>query len=193
MTLTSPRPRSRLLSADWLAAALAALAQGGLAAVAIEPLARQLGVTKGSFYHHFESLDALVVALVQEWEREGTDAVIAALELVPEPRERLRRLVQVSWERLDHMRAEAALAAAAASGDARVASAFQRVTVKRLAYVERLYRTTGLTRRDARQRALLTLSTYLGTIALVDVGAIDSERQLASYMRFVEGVLSPIR
>lgn len=191
MTETSPRSRIRLLSRDWLDAAIVALTRGGLAAVAIEPIARQLGVTKGSFYHHFDSLDVFVIALVQEWEREGTDAVIAALDLVADPRERFRRLVHVSWERLDHLRAEAALAAAAASGDVRVAPAFQRVTAKRLRYVERLYRASGLGQRDARQRALLTLSAYLGTIALVQVGAIESERQLATYMGYVEGVLSP--
>jgi Bacterial regulatory proteins, tetR family len=34
------------------AAALAAIAKGGLAAVAVEPLAARLGATKGSFYWH---------------------------------------------------------------------------------------------------------------------------------------------
>lgn len=42
-----------LSKADWTEAALAALARDGLASVAVEPLALQLGTTKGSFYWHF--------------------------------------------------------------------------------------------------------------------------------------------
>src|SRR4051794_41398282 len=38
----------------WEAAALDAFEAGGLRAVAVEPLARALGVTKGSFYWHFK-------------------------------------------------------------------------------------------------------------------------------------------
>ncbi|MGH3388225.1 MAG: TetR family transcriptional regulator, partial [Actinomadura sp.] len=42
--------KTRLSRADWANAALEAIAEGGLAAVAIEPLATRLGTTKGSFY-----------------------------------------------------------------------------------------------------------------------------------------------
>ena len=41
---------ARLTRDDWSEAALRALAAGGLAAVAVEPLATSLGTTKGSFY-----------------------------------------------------------------------------------------------------------------------------------------------
>src|SRR5437016_3886063 len=49
-----PRPRDRrtLTRADWIGAALDALARDGLRAVAVEPLAERLGATKGSFYWH---------------------------------------------------------------------------------------------------------------------------------------------
>jgi hypothetical protein len=41
--------KSRLSRERWIEAALDALADGGVAAVAVEPLAARLGVTKGSF------------------------------------------------------------------------------------------------------------------------------------------------
>jgi AcrR family transcriptional regulator len=44
---------------DWIRAAGRRLAQGGAAAVAVEALARDLGVTKGSFYWHFRDRAAL--------------------------------------------------------------------------------------------------------------------------------------
>ena len=59
--------RSRLRSDDWLNAGLRLLADEGLAGVKIDVLASRLGVTKGSFYWHFESLSAFLEALVEHW------------------------------------------------------------------------------------------------------------------------------
>ncbi|MBX3276086.1 MAG: TetR/AcrR family transcriptional regulator [Sandaracinaceae bacterium] len=183
------RGRPGLEPSDWIDAAIEALAEGGLPAVAIEPLARRLGVTKGSFYHHFGSLDALVEAVLEAWEEGGTDRVIRDLDAQADPRERLRALVHVSWDRLDHLRAEGALSAAAASGDARVAPVVARVTAKRLAYVERIYRALGHPRAAARRRALHALAAYLGTVTLVGAGAIGGERELRAYARHLEAAL----
>ena len=60
---------------DWAAAALAAIADGGLAAVAVEPLAARLGTTKGSFYWHFANRDALLAAALALWEETTTTDV----------------------------------------------------------------------------------------------------------------------
>ena len=54
--------RNNLTAERWAEAALDAMAQGGLNAVAVEPIARQLGVTKGSFYWHFTNRGSLVAA-----------------------------------------------------------------------------------------------------------------------------------
>src|SRR5689334_3604059 len=39
------------------------------AAVGVEPLARTLGVTKGSFYAHYRDRDELITAALAEWAR----------------------------------------------------------------------------------------------------------------------------
>src|SRR3954453_8612881 len=72
--------RASLTSDDWTRAALEALARGGLAAVAVEPLAKELGATKGSFYWHFADRSALLEAALDLWERRDTDRVIAAVD-----------------------------------------------------------------------------------------------------------------
>jgi AcrR family transcriptional regulator len=77
--------RSLLGREQWLTAAVAALIRGGLDAVAVEPLATSLGVTKGSFYWHFENRDALIAALVEQWEAVGTEQVIAELDAIAPP------------------------------------------------------------------------------------------------------------
>ena len=51
--------RITLTAANWAEAALDAIAENGIEAVAVEPLARRLGVTKGSFYWHFTHREAL--------------------------------------------------------------------------------------------------------------------------------------
>src|SRR2546426_3678342 len=95
MALSSQtRGASRPLSAaDWVRAAMDAIVEGGAAAVAVEPLAARLGTTKGSFYHHFENRDALIVAALEDWERSQTEAVIARVALIPAPAERLRAVM----------------------------------------------------------------------------------------------------
>lgn len=48
----------------WLDAARIALLNGGLEAVSIAALARSMGLTRGAFYWHFESRDALLDVLL---------------------------------------------------------------------------------------------------------------------------------
>ena len=62
------------MKAQWLSAGLEALRKGGVGAVRVERLAAGVGVTKGSFYHHFRDRDALLEALLEYWSREMTDA-----------------------------------------------------------------------------------------------------------------------
>ena len=65
---------------DWMRAARLALLRGGVDAVRVELLARELGVTKGSFYWHFRDRTALLDALVREWETELAEDIIPRLQ-----------------------------------------------------------------------------------------------------------------
>jgi AcrR family transcriptional regulator len=55
---------------DWLRAARLALLKGGASEVRVERLARDLRVTKGSFYWHFKDREELLELLLREWEEE---------------------------------------------------------------------------------------------------------------------------
>ena len=63
---------NRLSVSDWMRAARLALLHSGPDGVRVEPLARALGVTKGSFYWHFRDRADLLEALVVEWEAEAS-------------------------------------------------------------------------------------------------------------------------
>lgn len=61
-TRTAPDARRRLLDA-----ALALVREQGYAATTVDDLCRAAGVTKGAFFHHFASKEALGVAAVEHW------------------------------------------------------------------------------------------------------------------------------
>jgi len=54
--------------------------QGGVEAVRVEKLARNLHVTKGSFYWHFRDREELLEALLREWEQELLQEIIPQLK-----------------------------------------------------------------------------------------------------------------
>jgi AcrR family transcriptional regulator len=151
----------RLTRDDWITAALAAIADGGLAGVSVEPLAVRLGATKGSFYWHFENRDALLEAAVSRWEKETTTDVVAEITLARDaPASQFRRLVAGVIERAEQDRVGPALLASAAHPA--VAPALERVTATRLDLITMVLRRLGFAQAQARRRALLAYSAYLG-------------------------------
>lgn len=66
---------------SWLDAALQALASGGVDKVRVESLAKNLGVTKGSFYWHFKDRQELLDALIEYWNDEMTRTVVENAKL----------------------------------------------------------------------------------------------------------------
>jgi len=151
----------RLTRDDWITAALAAIADGGLAAVGVEPLAARLGATKGSFYWHFENRDALLEAAISRWEQETTTDVVAEITAARDaPANQFRRLVAGVIERSEQDRVGPALLASAAHPA--VAPVLERVTAARLGLITVVFRRLGFTEAQARRRALLAYSSYLG-------------------------------
>lgn len=167
-----------LTAEDWVRAAVRAISEGGVDAVAVEPLAKKLGVTKGSFYWHFENRKALLEATVKRWEDEETEAVISATGEITDPRERLVRVFDeatsdevlggghVSGSGVYYSRAfEQGISDAA--DDPVVGPVLRRVTERRVDYLEECYRALGFSPEEARHRALLVYAAYVGTLRLV--------------------------
>ena len=72
--------RTRLSAEDWELGALELIAESGIGALAVEALARRLGVTKGSFYWHFRTREALLLSALERWERYEERDVLAQIE-----------------------------------------------------------------------------------------------------------------
>ncbi len=79
---------------DWLEIGLMTLGEeGNAAALTIDGLSTRLGVTKGSFYHHFDNAQDFKEQLLTYWEDTVTHAIIAATEGAESLSERLDRLL----------------------------------------------------------------------------------------------------
>jgi AcrR family transcriptional regulator len=164
-------PSRPLSAADWIEAAMAAIVEGGVAAVAIEPLAIRLGATKGSFYHHFSNRDALIVAALEDWEGSQTEAVIERLDLISDPGERLRAVLAAAFaDRAGGVR-DAALMAAATHP--LVKPIVERVTARRLRYFTERYVQLGLPKPRARHRAVMLYVSYIGVFDCLRLGLAD--------------------
>lgn len=160
--------RIRLSAADWEQAALDVLAESGVSAVAVEPLARRLGVTKGSFYWHFPNRDALLKAAIERWERGDEAEVLVPAEAIANPQQRLRELIrQVSFERQSHAIFAALLKAL---DQPQIQPIIERVSERRLSFLSAAFRDAGLDAKSATNRARLTYTAYVGFLQLSQIG-----------------------
>jgi AcrR family transcriptional regulator len=183
------RRRRRLSADDWARAALAAIGEGGVGAVAVEPIAARLGVTKGSFYWHFRDRRALLEAALCCWEREQTEAVIDAMAAEPDLVRRLRRLFAGA---IDGRRDPAELTLLAAAGDPAVAAALRRVTGRRISYMARVFEELGLAPATARSHALIAYNAYLGYLQLAHAAPEVLPRSPAARQRYLSDLLGAL-
>lgn len=156
--------RAQLSAQDWTDAALRALADGGVAAVRVDALARGLGVTRGSFYWHFADRDALLRTALEQWERTVTAQVIERMENVASPLERFERLVRVAFGAEAIPGLQPAILAHASHPV--VEPVLRRVTARRIGFIAEIYQDLGLAPEAARRRAVITYATYLGWLDL---------------------------
>ena len=187
----STAKKRRLSRKDWINHALVVLARGSLADVAVEPMTESLGVTKGSFYWHFEDRAELVTAALERWEYVSTTVVINFLEKF-EPRERLRRLIRLGYEDRDIGMQFATLAADA--NDPLVEPALRRVSEARLEFLNRTYRALGFSPARARHSSLLAYSAYVGLFHLQRAAPRKSPigaKALGAYLDYLVGTLVP--
>lgn len=149
--------------ASWVAAGLARLRRDGIGAVRVELLARDLGVSKGSFYWHFAKRSELLTEILAAWRRSDTTAMIeAAKARGGSPQDRLWTLFEFIASS-DHGLERAVRGWAAT--DAAAADSLAQVDRRRLAYLEDLFAAMGFDAPDAGARAGLAYASVVGEAA----------------------------
>jgi AcrR family transcriptional regulator len=182
MPATPRTPRDR-----WIAVGLDALAEAGPEAVRVETLAATLGVTKGGFYGHFANRDALLSALLDEWERRATDGVLAQVEAEGgEATVRMRRAGALTFSE-EILPIDLAVRSWARR-DATVAERLRRVDNIRIDYLRSMFGTYLTDPLEIEARSTLAFAAAIGVdLMAADHGAYSQADVLERASSFVVG------
>ena len=144
----------------WVLGALDIIAQTGAHGLRVEPLARLVGVSKGSFYWFFHDVEDLKHHVLVYWRDELNEPVFESIREFDVPlRERLAFLVrQVMFEGLG--RYDAAIRAWGLT-DRRVRAFVQNVDRTRLAFMEEIFAQGGPASADSHMRAHLFYRAFI--------------------------------
>ncbi|WGW13980.1 TetR/AcrR family transcriptional regulator [Saxibacter everestensis] len=156
-----PRAGGVVSREDWVEHAYSVFITEGISALTVEGLAQRLSISKGSFYWHFKNRRDLVTAVLDQWERLATDAVIEASNASgPSGEHRLEALFRRLAAEDDARPSEQSLYSA--GNEPAVQAVLERVTERRIGYVAELLGVCGFDKDEARRRAVLSLSILLG-------------------------------
>ena len=167
------------------------IAEKGIRAVAVELLAKRMGVTKGSFYWHFPNRNALLEQSLLRWEKHDAANLQTSLGAIADPRERLRSFfIRTSREKLTH---DVYSALCTAADHPMVEPLLERVAERRMKHIESAFGEIGFTPSEASHRARLTYSTYLGFLQLQRQHQAPnlSSEEFEAYMAHVIATLIP--
>lgn len=178
---------SRTSPADWIRAGIEALRRGGVSAVRVEPLATELGVTKGSFYWHFRDRAHLLEAILSNWEEE-TRWLVRQASRLPSPSARAQRYFELVAGTRHHPPDSEILAWARHDRD--VARRVEATERRRLAFIRRQFIAAGLPAREAARRAEVAYLATQGRIERISRGA-GTYRSLPRFTRQLFALLLP--
>jgi AcrR family transcriptional regulator len=149
----------QLSAKDWLDQGLRTLAERGFTALKAEPLAKAMGVSRGSFYWHFADIGAFHAAILKHWREVAAEQIIANLEAAADHEDPLALLLRRAFG--GRLALENAVRTWA-TVDPMARSAVQAIDRRRLGYVENLFRASGLSDAVARARAQIFYWAFLG-------------------------------
>lgn len=181
------QPSTRLSAEDWLEVGYTVLAREGVRALKVERLCQEAGVTRGSFYWHFEDIEKYRAALVESWNRflERDRKALSELDALP-PRERLSALtltiVSPQYWMLERAMREWARLDPVAADNIRAADRLL------LRTVIKAYRDYGFSPEDAKLRAELTFAAGIGLLHLTS--SAEQAQSVAQRERFLALMLS---
>jgi AcrR family transcriptional regulator len=155
---------TRTPRSNWIDEGLRALADGGPDGVRITALARELGVTRGGFYWHFDGRSALLEEMLDSWERVVIDEVIERVESKGgDARAKLRHLFAIaSAGGQELVKIELAIRDWARR-DKTVARRLKRVDNRRMEYVRPLFGAFCADEEEVEARCMIAMSLFIGS------------------------------
>ncbi len=143
---------------QWIEAGQSVLRTQGISGVRIGALTKKLGVSSGSFYHHFKNMDAYHHALTEYYAKEQWQRILdqAGANNLGTPVERLKAIGRTSAR--THFAKLAYAMRAWANISAQAAAAVQEFDLIGFGYLESQLREIGFAKTDAKVRAFLMIA-----------------------------------
>lgn len=183
------RGEPTVTAADWVQAALQLIAESGLNALTVDRLASRLGVTKGSFYWHFQGRSDLLARALERWEAGATTDTTHALSSVTDPHRRLELILDAAAQMPRARTLYAALAEAVHDPVAR--QVLGRVAAFRVGYLEACYQDLGFSAVEAGATALFAYAAYRGLVQLAHEAPTVLPRDWSAYPGVARKALLP--
>lgn len=173
---------------DWIRAGFRALVVEGAVGLRAEALARALGISKGSFYWHFQDVPAFKCAMLAHWHEAATRRVVADI--------RARSVTGAAA--LDLLAGFAGSAPDAYGGtaaegavrewarfDSTARDTVRRVDAERIGFVAECFAAEGIHGADARARAELFYAAFIGLEHLSTQAGTPVEPRLKRLVRML--------
>lgn len=171
---------------DWIDKGLKVLAESGVEAVRVEPLAKLMNVTKGSFYWHFKNREELLQAILEEWVNRDTDATIEQVEdKDANANAKLLYLLEIAAQ--DDGKLENAIRAWA-TNDSKAAIVLAQVDRRRLNYIRDLFLQVGFTPFEAMVRTRMLYYTLV--VGEFIIGARPNRDEILAEARLQHAILT---
>lgn len=170
----------QLAAEDWVHAGIAAVVARGPDALRIDALCKNLGVTKGSFYHHFKGRDDLVSAIAKFWAETQPQIGSRLLAKQNGPKAQLKHLAALFADeqlgRRDHsMRSWGA-------SEAAIANAVDQADQKIFALLLDILRRLGINAKARQALALNLMFAAVGFHSATNVVSSNSRQHAINYL-----------
>lgn len=166
----SPQKKSGWRGSEdlWLGAAYDLLIEKGVDAVKVLPLAQTLGLSRTSFYGHFDSREALLEALVKRWRDRNTGNLIRQTQAYAETITEAVFNIFDCWLRPDLFDARLDYAIRNwAMGDPALRRVLERNDSERIDAIAAMFERFGHDPDDARIRAYTIYYTQVGYVSMM--------------------------
>lgn len=149
----------KLSKLDWLNEGFKLLSEFAQDKLKIQLLCVRLGVTRGSFYHHFSGIEDYVLQLLELWQYQNTIFFIEQSKKGRDPEEQMEILASMVVDA--NQSVEAAIRSWSFYDDVAL-EYLKKVDQLRLDYLEEVFINMGTARNEARLRAELDYATLIG-------------------------------
>lgn len=168
-TKSPATPRTQLGRAEWIAGATELMAERGIDGLRVEVLAKELGVTKGSFYWHFKDRQDLLEGILEIWRNGRLRDIEKQTAATPgKERNQLLHLIEVYSAARNRKGIAIELAIRDwARRDAATRAIVEEVDTYRLECTRRLYRSSGYDEQEAKARSVLLYAYVFGQSLMI--------------------------